>query len=129
MKNARKLLLLIIVIIAIGGCSNVITEDELIGGKWLVTNGYENEGIGGDPVCPSFDKGLEFIDEEKVYVIDEKKEFGYTLSESKEGMKIIFFNPNGEIDFFKITMETEDGFGLNGSGMSKNRNCYFEWEK
>ena len=44
-------------------------------------------------------------------------------------MKISFFNPNGEMDFFKITMETEDGFGLNGSGMSKNRNCYFEREK
>lgn len=109
-----------------GGCSNMITEDQLIGGKWLVTNGYEDGKVGGDPVCPSFDEGLEFIDEEKVYVIDEEKEFSYKLSESDEGQEIIFFNPNGEIDFFTITLENEDAFGLNGSGMSKTRNCYFE---
>src|SRR5690625_4099808 len=99
----RRLLLLMIVII-MGGCSNVITEDQLIGGTWLVTNGYEDGEIGGAPVCPPFDKGLEFIDEEKVYVIDVEKEFVYTLRESDEGMKIEFYNPNGEMDFFKITM-------------------------
>ena len=129
MKIGRKILMLIIVTIVIGGCSEVITEDQLIGGKWLVTNGYEDGEVGGDPVCPSFDEGLEFIDEEKVYVIDEEKEFGYSLSESDEGMEITFFNPNGEIDFFKISMENEDAFGLNGSGMIKTRNCYFERKK
>jgi len=124
----RRLLLLLIVIM-MGGCSNVITEDQLIGGTWLVTNGYEDGEIGGDPVCPPFDEGLEFIDEEKVYVIDGEKEFVYRLRESDEGMEISFFNPNGEMDFFKITMENEKGFGLNGSGMIKTRNCYFEREE
>jgi len=101
-STVKKLCCAILLLLILCGCSNVITEDELIGGKWLVTNGYENEGIGGDPVCPSFDKGLEFIDEEKVYVIDEEKEFIYKLRESKEGMKISFFNPNGEMDFLKL---------------------------
>src|SRR5690625_3127472 len=121
----RRLLLLLIVIM-MGGCSNVITEDQLIGGTWLVTNGYEDGEIGGDPVCPSYEEGMEFIDEEKVYVIDEDKEFSYILRESDEGMKIEFYNPNGEMDFFTITMEDEDAFGLNGSGMIKTLNCYFE---
>src|SRR5699024_7332963 len=96
--------------------------------NWSVENGWllmdmRVEKLGGDPVCPSFDEGLEFIDDEKVYVIDEEKEFGYSLSESDEGMEITFFNPNGEIDFFKISMENEDAFGLNGSGMIKTLNC------
>ena len=118
--------MLITVIIVMGGCSNMITEDQLIGGKWLVTNGYENGEVGGDPVCPSFDEGLEFIDEERVYVIAYEKEFVYKLRESDEGMEISFFNPNGEVDFFKITMENENAFGINGSGIVKTLNCYFE---
>ncbi len=118
-----------IVIIVMGGCGNVITEDQLIGGTWLLTNGYEDGEIGGDPVCPGYEEGMEFIDEENVYVIAQEKEFVYRLRESDEGMKIEFYHPNGVIDFFKITMENENGFGLNGSGMSKTRNCYFEREE
>lgn len=126
MKIGRQFLPLIIIIIVMGGCGNVITEDQLIGGKWLVTNGYENGEVGGDPVCPSFDEGLEFIDEERVYVIAYEKEFVYKLRESDEGMEISFFNPNGEVDFLKITMENENAFGINGSGIVKTLNCYFE---
>src|SRR5699024_1717794 len=121
--------MLIIATIVIGGCSEMITEEQLIGGKWLVTNGYEDEEIGGDPVCPPFDEGLEFIDQENVYVIASEEEFGYRLRESDGGMELEFLNPNGEVDYFKITLENEDAFGLNGSGMSKKRNCYFEREK
>ncbi|MEI3614649.1 hypothetical protein [Pseudogracilibacillus sp. SO30301A] len=128
MKISRQLLLFMIIIV-MGGCGNVITEDQLIGGTWLVTNGYEDGEIGGDPMCPPFNEGLEFIDEENVYVIAEKEEFVYSLRESDEGMKIEFYNPNGEMDFFKITLENENGFGLNGSGMIKTRNCYFEREE
>jgi|SRR5690625_316649 len=118
-----------IVTIVMGSCGNVITEDQLIGGKWILINGYEDGEVGGDSVCPSFDEGMEFIDEEKVYVIAEEEEFVYRLRESDEGMEITFFNPNGVIDFYKITMENENGFGLNSSGVSKTRNCYFEREE
>ncbi|MEI3614661.1 hypothetical protein [Pseudogracilibacillus sp. SO30301A] len=128
MKIGRQLLLLVIVIIVMGGCGNVITEDQLIGGTWLVTNGYEDGEIGGDPVCPGYEEGMEFIDEEKVYVFAEEKEISYSLSESDEGMEITFFYPN-DIDFYKITMENENGFGLNSSGVTKTRNCYFEREE
>ena len=123
---ARQLLLFVIVTVVISACSIKITEDQLIGGTWSVTNGYENGEIGGDPICPSFDEGMEFIDNEKVYVISEEKEFTYKLREFDEGMEISFFNPNGIIDFYKITMENENAFGLNSSGVTKTWNCYFE---
>src|SRR5699024_371242 len=87
----RQVLLLMIVIIVMGGCGNVITEDQLIGGTWLLTNGYEDGEIGGDPVCPGYEEGMEFIDEENVYVIAQEKEFVYRLRESDEGMKIEFY--------------------------------------
>ena len=126
---ARQLLLFVIVTVVISACSIKITEDQLIGGTWLVTNGYENGEIGGDPICPSFDEGMEFIDEEKVYVIAEDKEFDYRLRETDEGMEFEFYNPNGRVDFYKITMENENAFGLNSSGVTKTRNCYFERQK
>src|SRR5699024_12734335 len=62
MKMGRQLLLLMIVTIVMGGCGNVITEDQLIGGTWLLTNGYEDGEIGGEPVCPGYEEGMEFID-------------------------------------------------------------------
>src|SRR5699024_2884485 len=104
----RQLLLLMIVTIVMGGGGNVITEDQLIGGTWLLTNGDEDGEIGDDTVCTGYEEGMEFIDEEKVYVIAEEKEISYILSESDEGMEIIFFYPNGEIDFFTIPMEKEN---------------------
>src|SRR5699024_10979294 len=129
MKMGRQFLLLMIVTIVMGGCGNVITEDQLIGGKWILMYRYEDGEIGGDPVCSGYEEGMEFIDEEKVYVIAEEKEISCRLSESDEGMEIIFFYPYGEIEFLTITMEKEHGFGLNGAGVSKTRNGYFEREK
>src|SRR5690625_2148314 len=120
----RQLLLLMIGTIVMRCGGNVITEDKMIGGTWRLTNGYEDGEIGCDPLCTCYEEGKEIIDEEKVYVIAEEKEISYSLSESDEGMEIIFFYPNGEIDFFTITMEKENGFGLNGSGVSKTRNGY-----
>lgn len=129
MRKYGLFFMISILLITLAGCNELATSDDLIGGKWLVTNGYEDGEIGGDPVCPSFDKGMEFINEEKVYVIDEEKEFAYKLRESDGGMKISLYNPNGEVDYFKITMENENACGLNGSGMIKTLNCYFEREK
>src|SRR5699024_2278303 len=110
------------------GCGNVITEDQLIGGKWILINGYEDGAIGGDPVCPGYEEGMEFIDEDKVYAFAEEKEISYSLSESDEGKEITFFYPN-DIDFYTVAMEDEDAFGLNGSGIVIALNCYFEREE
>ncbi len=112
-----------------GGCSNVITEDQLIGDRWVTKSGYKDGEPSGDPVCPPFDKGLEFKDEETVYVEDVGRDFKYSLTEASYGMDINFFNPNGEWDFFEIIIENEDNLALIGSGDSESFNCYFEREK
>src|SRR5690625_2674328 len=124
----RQLLLLMIVII-MGGCSNVITEDQLIGDRWVPKSGYKDGEATGEPLCPPFDKGIEFKDEETVYVESGNKDFRYHLRESDDGMEIIFYNPNGEIDFLKVFIENDDNLVLLGAGISENHNCYFEREK
>jgi len=124
----RQLLLLMIVII-MGGCSNVITEDQLIGDRWVPKSGYKDGEATGEPLCPPFDKGIEFKDEETVYVESGNKDFRYHLRESDDGMEISFYNPNGEIDFLKVFIENDDNLVLLGAGISENHNCYFEREK
>jgi len=127
-KMGRQLLLLMIVII-MGGCSNVITEDQLIGDRWVPKSGYKDGEATGEPLCPPFDKGIEFKDEETVYVESGNKDFRYHLRESDDGMEISFYNPNGEIDFLKVFIENDDNLVLLGAGISENHNCYFEREK
>ncbi len=111
------------------GCSKVITEDQLIGGKWVPKSGYNDGEATGVALCPPFDEGIEFKDEETVYVEDRDKDFRYRLRESDDGMEISFYNPNGEIDFLKVVIENEDNLVLLGAGISENHNCYFEREK
>src|SRR5699024_6369984 len=89
-----------------------ITEDQLIGGKWILINGYEDGEIGGDPVCPGYEEGMEFIDEEKVYVIAEEKEISYSLSESDEGMEIIFFIQMVKLTFLQLRWKRKMDLGL-----------------
>jgi len=43
------------------GRSKQITEEDLIGGKWRATAGFKDEKAQGDPLCPDYDKGLEFM--------------------------------------------------------------------
>lgn len=118
-----------ILLIILGGCNDLITADDLVGGKWVPKSGYKDGEPSGDPVCPPFDKGLEFKDEEIVYVESGDKDFEYYLREASYGMEINFLNPNGEYDFFEIIIENEDNLALIGSGASENFNCYFEREK
>src|SRR5699024_222855 len=118
-----------ILIVILIGCNNLVTTDDLIGGKWVPKSGYKNGEPSGEPVCPPFDKGLEFKDEETVYVENRDKDFEYYLREASYGMEINFLNPNGEFDFFEIIIENEDNLALIGSGASESYNCYFEREK
>src|SRR5690625_2592352 len=118
-----------ILLIILGGCNKLVTTNDLIGGKWVPKSGYKDGEPNGDPVCPRFDKGLEFKDEETVYVESGNKGFRYHLRESDDGMEISFYNPNGEIDFLKVFIENDDNLVLLGAGISENHNCYFEREK
>lgn len=145
MRKYGLFFIMSIFIIILGGCNKLVTEDDLIGGKWVPKSGYIDGEPSGDSLCPPYDKGVEFKNEETVYVEgkgikfkgeetlyvekNEDKYFRYHLRESDDGMKIEFYNPNGETDFFKIMIENEDNLVLLGAGISENHNCYFERKK
>lgn len=92
-------------------------------------SGYKDGEPSSDPVCPPYDKGTEFQDEETIYVESGDKDFRYGLRESDDGIIINIFNPNGETDFLKVFIENDDNLVLLGAGISENHNCYFEREK
>ena len=129
MRKYGLFFMISIVLIILGGCNELVTEDDLIGGKWVPVSGYKDGEATGEPLCPPFDKGIEFKDEETVYVESGDKDFRYHLRESDDGMEISFYNPNGELDILKIIIENEDNLALTGFGDSKSFNCYFEREE
>lgn len=76
----------------VSACGN-ITEDDLIGGTWVATSGYIDGETSGTPNCGQLNTGLQFLDEELVYVVGEKRNFEYELREGMEQMEIKFFDP------------------------------------
>jgi len=112
----------------LSGCSDQITEEDLIGGKWSATAGFENEKAGGEPVCGYYAKGLEFKDKKTVYVDEEGENFKYRLS-ATEGMEIEIYPPGFGIDSFKIYKISENAFGITYIYGNLKKGCYFEREK
>src|SRR5690625_4704539 len=129
MRKHSLFFVISILLIIMGGCNELVTTDGLIGGKWIPKSGYKDGEASGEPQCPYLNEGIEFKDEETVYVKDRDKDFRYHLRESDDGMEISFYNPNGELDIFKIIIENENNLALTGFGDSKSYNCYFEREE
>lgn len=129
MRKHYMFFVISILLIVLGGCNELITKEDLIGGKWVPKSGYKGGEPRGKPLCPPFDKGIEFKDEETVYVENGDKDFKYNLRESDDGMEVSFYNPNGELDILKIMIENENNLVLTGFGDSEAFNCYFEREK
>lgn len=129
MRKYSLFFVISILSIILAGCNELVTTEDLIGGKWVPKSGYNDGEATGEALCPPFDKGIEFKDEETVYVESGDKDFRYSLRESDDGMEISLYNPNGELDIFKIIIENENNLALTGFGDSKSYNCYFEREK
>jgi len=129
MKKSALAALLILMFI-LSGCSEQITEEDLIGGKWSATAGFENEKVGGEPVCGYYAKGLNFKDKKNVYNEHEEETFKYYLRETEEGkMQIEFYAPDGDIDDYDIYKVSENAFGIIGPFRDIKNSCYFEREK
>jgi len=131
MRKYSLFFVIIILLIILGGCNKLITTDDLIGGKWVAKSGYKDGEAYGKPQCPYLNDGIEFKDEETVYVKSGDKDFRYNLRKSDDGMEITFFNPSGDMDSYEVIMNNENKLVLIGfgTGVSKSFNCYFEREK
>ncbi|WP_461183767.1 hypothetical protein [Virgibacillus kimchii] len=107
-----------------------MTEKDLIDGYWKGTAGYEEGEAVGEPNCMPFDDGIEFKDEETVYVEAYETDFSYWLEENSDGIEIHFRGEElGIYLSFYIDKINEDEVGLLGKGdIQSEESCYLERE-
>lgn len=139
MKNAlkedlamKKKIMLIPLLLLLIGCSQKVTEEDLIGGKWIGTAGHENGKAKGESNCFPFQDGIEFKDENTVYVERFEREFEYWINEDSD---ITFGDagsedPSPDIGYFfysyQIKMISKDEVVLEGVYALKNDACHME---
>lgn len=108
------------------GCSEDVTDNFLVGGKWVGTAGYEDGEIKGEPNCYPFHIGLEFLDEETVFVEEAKREFTYILDEFEDDQIIEFHDYDNGFDYYFIEKISDSEFVLKGAGkILSDQSCYF----
>jgi len=108
----KKKYLLILFIIFLAACSEDVTEDYLIGGHWVGTAGYEDEEIEGESQCPPLDEGMEFKDEDTVYIDAYDRDFEYWLLENDDRLIIEFYDKNISLRSYYITRISDDEMGF-----------------
>src|SRR5699024_3123767 len=122
MKKIKNLLLFLLFLILIG-CSTNVTEEDLVGGTWVGTAGYEDGEPAGESNCLYYIiDGLEFKDEDTVYSEAYEKDFEYKLADDE----ITFMDENHH-DSYYIDWIDDNKIGLTGgSDMQKNESCFLE---
>ncbi|HLR52657.1 MAG TPA: hypothetical protein VK072_07280 [Candidatus Avamphibacillus sp.] len=120
------------------GCSAEETEDDLIGGNWIATAGYQDSEAEGEPNCYPFQDGIAFKDKDIVYVETHKRDFEYQPNKNTEGYEINFRDSgpdsesptphNSSATFYRhhIKMITEDEIAFEGQNLAEGNACYLE---
>ena len=130
--NKLKYFFLPFLALVLIGCSAKVTEEDLIGGFWVATAGYKDGKRNGEPYGSSvITEGLEFKDDETVYVAAYDRDFKYELEKSKEGMMIRFIRTDlGLYLSYYIDKINEDEIGLRGDNeLQEKESCYLERQK
>lgn len=119
----RKIFIPILFIsVCIGGCSQKMTEETLMEGTWIATSGYEDGEETGDPDCFRLEDGIQFTNENNVYIATSDKDIEYILSE--EDSKITFFHT---LQYsYRVKKISENKMALEGLDFSEGRNCVME---
>jgi len=119
----KRFLLLFSLILVLIGCSQNITDKYLIGGKWIGTAGYVDGKTEGEPNCYPFQDGIEFKDDDTVYVETYERDFEYLLN--KKGVELTFFDISRSYSY-QIKMVDEDQLALERLGVSEDNACILE---
>lgn len=123
-----KYFLIPLFILVLVGCSAEVSEENLIGGYWIGTAGYKDGEPAGEPNCMPFADGIEFKDEESVYVEAYERDFTYWLEDNNDGIVINFRGEDLGIYLnFYIDKINENEIGLIGKGdIQSEESCYLE---
>lgn len=124
----KKIFALILVLIIFPSCAEKITEEDIIGGKWIATGGYQDGEAVGEPNCYPFSEGIEFTNKDTVHVDRYDRDFEYWLYQNDNRFEIMFNDISGSgIYSYEISMLGENEIGISGKGdFRSEESCYFE---
>lgn len=130
MKRIVAFIPFLVLLILMGCAGEEVAGEDLIGGNWVATAGFQNGNVEGEPDCFPFEEGIEFIGEDMVYVESFERDFEFSISE-EEGppTRIYFYDSDQGLFRYEITMVSESEMGLTGTGRyEEGRSCYLERE-
>src|SRR5690625_1566395 len=123
MKRINLLPFIISLLFIFNGCSQKVTEEDLIGGKWIGTAGYVDGKAEGKPNCYPFQDGIKFKNDDTVYVETYERDFEYRLN--KKGVELALFDISRSYSY-QIKKVDEDELALEGLGVSEDNTCILE---
>ncbi|WP_424475230.1 hypothetical protein [Oceanobacillus kimchii] len=121
----KRVIWLIIVLTLLVGCEEIVTYDYLQEGKWIATAGYKDDENKGEPECPVI-KGLDFKDENTVYIDHIDEEFEYSLSDERDGQLAFYSEPLSLRMRFDTIIVDENSMAIEGQGRFEDQVCYME---
>ena len=130
MRRIVTIISLFVLPLLIGCVNEEVVEYDLIEGNWLATAGYQDGEPKGDSSCAASVKGgLEFKDEETVYVEAYETNFEYSLENSDSGVEIHLAGSElGIYLSYHIDKVSENGIGLTSEAnvRPEDESCYLE---
>ena|SRR5690625_2825522 len=133
MNKTKHILLYLLFLLLMTGCSSKITEGYLIEGHWTLQAGYDNGERVEKPSCIPLQDGLEFKDDGIVFVELFDRDFEYRLSEKDSTILFRDTGPNLHpkatpdrgIDYFHYDVKVlnDDEMVLEGLGLLEGFNC------
>src|SRR5690625_7387355 len=123
MKPIYLLLFITSLLFIFNGCSQKVTEEDLIGGRWIGTDGDVDGKAEGKRNCYPFQDGIKFKNEDTVYVETYEWDFEYRLN--KKGAELGLFDISRSYSY-QIEKVDEDELALEGLGVSEDNTCILE---
>lgn len=121
----QTIYLLPLLLLTLLACSAEATDEDVIGGTWTATAGYEDGEPVGEPYCIDFMmEGLEFKEEGIVYSALFDEEYEYYLEDREEGMTVVVKRKDIHYTYY-IDKLGDDEIGLRRTTDSEE-SCYLE---
>src|SRR5690625_1776551 len=123
MKPIYLLLFITSLLFIFNGSRQKVTEKNLNGSKRSGTAGYVDGKAEGKSNCNPFQDGIEFKDDDTVYVETYERDFEYLLN--KKGVELALFDISRSYSY-QIKKVDEDELALERLGVSEDNTCILE---
>lgn len=120
-----KKIISVIILMMLIGCGQKVTEEVLMEGTWIATSGYEDGEETSDPNCYPFEDGIDFKNDDTVFVQTYDRDFEYMFFEEDSTIR---FLDNTRSYIYEIIIIAENKIVLEGLSWSnqEGRSCVLE---